>query len=85
MYVEFKKDRVIVVFSIVFKDDDDVVIGKVFMQEFKEGCRVSYIVLQVFFSYREFFLELKDMDVVVGDNIGYIIFVLFFCYINVSV
>lgn len=31
-YVEFKKDRVIVVFSTVFKDDDDVVIGKVFMQ-----------------------------------------------------
>ena len=32
MYVESKKDRVTVVFSTVFKDDDDVVIGKVFMQ-----------------------------------------------------
>lgn len=31
-YVESKKDRVTVVFSTVFKDDDDVVIGKVFMQ-----------------------------------------------------
>lgn len=31
-YVEAKKDRVTVVFSTVFKDDDDVVIGKVFMQ-----------------------------------------------------
>lgn len=32
MYVEAKKDRVTVVFSTVFKDDDDVIIGKVFMQ-----------------------------------------------------
>ncbi|CAJ0945438.1 unnamed protein product [Ranitomeya imitator] len=41
MYVEAKKDRVTVVFSTVFKDDDDVVIGKVFMQEFKEGRRAQ--------------------------------------------
>lgn len=34
-YVEAKKDRVTVVFSTVFKDDDDVVIGKVFMQVWK--------------------------------------------------
>lgn len=43
-YVESKKDRVTVVFSTVFKDDDDVVIGKVFMQVWSgrvlgEGCR----------------------------------------------
>ena len=31
-YLEAKKDRVTVVFSTVFKDDDDVIIGKVFMQ-----------------------------------------------------
>lgn len=30
--MEAKKDRVTVVFSTVFKDDDDVIIGKVFMQ-----------------------------------------------------
>lgn len=36
-YVEAKKDRVTVVFSTVFKDDDDVVIGKVFMQVWKLG------------------------------------------------
>ena len=41
MYVESRKDRVTVVFSTVFKDDDDVVIGKVFMQEFKEGRRAQ--------------------------------------------
>ena len=31
-YVQAKEDRVTVVFSTVFKDDDDVIIGKVFMQ-----------------------------------------------------
>ena len=31
-FVEAKKDRVTVVFSTVFRDDDDVIIGKVFMQ-----------------------------------------------------
>uniref|UniRef100_A0A8C2NZY3 Arp2/3 complex 34 kDa subunit n=1 Tax=Capra hircus TaxID=9925 RepID=A0A8C2NZY3_CAPHI len=70
-----KKDRVTVVFSTVFKDDDDVVIGKVFMQEFKEGRRASHTAPQVLFSHREPPLELKDTDAAVGDNIGYITFV----------
>uniref|UniRef100_A0A452DNM6 Arp2/3 complex 34 kDa subunit n=1 Tax=Capra hircus TaxID=9925 RepID=A0A452DNM6_CAPHI len=71
MYVESKKDRVTVVFSTVFKDDDDVVIGKVFMQEFKERRRASPTAPQ------EPPLELKDTDAAVGDNVGYITFVLF--------
>lgn len=37
-YVEAKKDRVTVVFSTVFKDDDDVIIGKVFMQVCEAAC-----------------------------------------------
>uniref|UniRef100_A0A3Q3K2H5 Arp2/3 complex 34 kDa subunit n=1 Tax=Monopterus albus TaxID=43700 RepID=A0A3Q3K2H5_MONAL len=53
MYVEAKKDRVTVVFSTVFKDDDDVIIGKVFMQEFKEGRRASHTAPPVLFSPRE--------------------------------
>jgi hypothetical protein len=32
MYVEAKADRVTVVFSTVFKDEDDIVLGKVFLQ-----------------------------------------------------
>ncbi len=36
MYVEAKEDRVTVIFSTVFKDDDDVIIGKVFMQVSKK-------------------------------------------------
>lgn len=31
-YLQAQEDRVTVVFSTVFKDDDDVIIGKVFMQ-----------------------------------------------------
>ena len=31
-YVNAQSDRVTVIFSTVFKDDDDVIIGKVFMQ-----------------------------------------------------
>jgi len=31
-YIEAKKDRVTAIFSTVFRDEDDVVIGKVFMQ-----------------------------------------------------
>ncbi len=32
MFVSASKDRVTVVFSTVFQDDDDVVLGKVFLQ-----------------------------------------------------
>ncbi|XP_014286731.1 probable actin-related protein 2/3 complex subunit 2 [Halyomorpha halys] len=77
MYVEAKSDRVTVVFSTIFKDEDDVVIGKVFMQEFKEGRRASHTAPQVLFSHKEPPLELYNTDAVVGDNIGYVTFVLF--------
>ncbi|XDB66957.1 hypothetical protein ABFV05_020573 [Capra hircus] len=75
---------VTVVFSTVFKDDDDAVIGKVFMQEFKEGRRASHTAPQVLFSHREPPLELKDTDAAVGDNIGYITFVVFPRHTNAS-
>nr|BAN21225.1 arp2/3 [Riptortus pedestris] len=77
MYAEAKSDRVTVVFSTIFKDEDDVVIGKVFMQEFKEGRRASHTAPQVLFSHKEPPLELNNTDAVVGDNIGYVTFVLF--------
>ena len=47
MYISAKKDRVTVIFSTIFQDDDDVIIGKVFMQEFKEGRRGSQTAPQV--------------------------------------
>ncbi|GIY79538.1 hypothetical protein CEXT_242851, partial [Caerostris extrusa] len=77
LYVEAKSDRVTVVFSTIFKDEDDVVIGKVFMQEFKEGRKASHTAPQVLFSHKEPPMELANTDARVGDNIGYITFVLF--------
>ncbi|XP_041365452.1 actin-related protein 2/3 complex subunit 2-like [Gigantopelta aegis] len=77
MYVQAKKDRVTVIFSTIFKDDDDIVIGKVFMQEFKEGRRKYQQAPQVLFSHKEPPQELQQTDAAVGDNVGYITFVLF--------
>merc|ERR1712045_58379 len=42
MYVEAKPDRVTVVFSTIFKDEDDIILGKVFLQEFREGKRAAH-------------------------------------------
>jgi actin related protein 2/3 complex, subunit 2 len=74
LYVQAKADRVTVVFSTIFKDDDDVVIGKVFMQELREGRRASHTAPQVLFSHREPPMELVNTDARVGDNIGYVTF-----------
>lgn len=76
-YVEAKSDRVTVVFSTRFRDEDDVVIGKVFMQELKEGLRASHTAPPVLFSHREPPLELQNTDAVVDNNVGYVTFVLF--------
>lgn len=73
-YVEAKADRVTVVFSTIFRDEDDVVLGKVFMQELKEGRRASHTAPQVLFSHREPPLELANTDARTGDNIGYVTF-----------
>lgn len=74
LYVEAKADRVTVVFSTIFKDDDDVVLGKVFMQELREGRRASHTAPQVLFSHREPPMELAGSDARIGDNIGYVTF-----------
>jgi len=76
MYVASKDDRVTVIFSTIFKDDDDVVIGKIFMEEFKEGRRSAMQAPQVLFSHKDPPRELDDSDARVGDNVGYITFVL---------
>lgn len=75
MYVSALKDRVTVIFSTIFTDDDDIVIGKVFMQEFKER-RGSGTAPQVLFYHKEAPQELAGTDALTGDNVGYITFVL---------
>merc|ERR1712071_166841 len=42
LYVEARADRVTVVFSTVFRDEDDIILGKVFLQELREGRRASH-------------------------------------------
>ncbi|UYV79020.1 ARPC2 [Cordylochernes scorpioides] len=84
MYVEAKADRVTVVFSTIFKDENDIIIGKVFMQEFKEGRKASHTAPQVLFSHREPPMELQHTDARVGDNIGYITFGIGFFLVHIT-
>uniref|UniRef100_A0A1I7XK16 Arp2/3 complex 34 kDa subunit n=1 Tax=Heterorhabditis bacteriophora TaxID=37862 RepID=A0A1I7XK16_HETBA len=78
MYIEAKPDRVTVIFSTIFKDPDDVIIGKVFLQEFREGRKASQTAPAVLYSLGDPPLELRDQPGArVGDNVGYITFVLF--------
>lgn len=72
--MEAQADRVTVIFSTIFRDEDDVIIGKVFMQELREGRRASHTAPQVLFTHREPPLELANTDAKVGDNIGYVTF-----------
>uniref|UniRef100_A0A8C7EX06 Arp2/3 complex 34 kDa subunit n=1 Tax=Neovison vison TaxID=452646 RepID=A0A8C7EX06_NEOVI len=74
MYGECKKERVTVVFSTMLMDDHSVVIGKVFMLEFKEGHRASTTAPHILFSHREPPLGLKDISDAMGNNIGYVPF-----------
>ncbi|MCP9258351.1 Actin-related protein 2/3 complex subunit 2 [Dirofilaria immitis] len=78
LYLETKADRVTVIFSTIFRDPDDVVIGKLFLQEFREGRKASQTSPAVLYTVGEPPLELRDcLDARVGDNVGYITFVLF--------
>eukprot|EP00051_Salpingoeca_urceolata_P026657 m.478081 g.478081 ORF g.478081 m.478081 type:complete len:300 (-) comp21028_c0_seq1:74-973(-) len=77
MYISSHKDRVTVVFSTKFQDDDDVIIGKVFMQEFKEGKKGNNAAPTVLFTHKDPPQELQGTAAETGDNIGYVTFVLF--------
>jgi len=68
-------DRVTAIFSINFVDADDVVFGKVFLQEFKKNVTGAPT---VDFTVKHAPLELKDVkDKPQSDNIGYVTFVLY--------
>jgi len=68
-------DRVTVVFSINFTDADDIVFGKVFLQEFKKSVAGAP---SVDFIYKTPPLELKEVSQLPrSENIGYVTFVLF--------
>lgn len=74
LFVEARGDRVTVIFSTLFTDSTDAVIGKIFLQEFRD-CRKGNAP-GVIYSYGEPPLELKDSGARVGNNVGYITFIL---------
>ncbi|KER22462.1 hypothetical protein T265_09441 [Opisthorchis viverrini] len=76
-YVQALHDRVTVIFSTMFKDPDDMLIGKVFMQEFTEARRRLDRAPQVLYSHRVPPAELQGTNAVVSDSVAYITFVLF--------
>lgn len=78
VYISALADRVTVIFSTLFKDPDDVVIGKVFLQEFKDARKHHQQAPQVLFSYSEPPKEIAGLPGLLGgENVGYITFVLF--------
>jgi len=77
-YLKQESDRVIVIFSIQFKDADDVVFAKVFLQEYQDARRTMSNAPSVTYSQKEPPLELKGVrNLRVGDNNGFVSFVLF--------
>jgi len=69
------KDRVTVVFAVQFKDADDVVIGKVFLSEFKKSIGGAP---SVDFTTKDPPGELKNVkNVARDDGFSYVTFVLF--------
>ncbi|VDP51608.1 unnamed protein product [Schistosoma mattheei] len=76
-YISALADRVTVIFSTVFKESDDLIIAKVFLQELTEVRRRFDRAPQVLYSQSVPPSELVGTDAAVGDNVAYITFVLF--------
>jgi actin related protein 2/3 complex subunit 2 len=82
-YLKTDPDRVTVIFAISFKDQDDVVFAKVFMQEYQDARRTMSNAPAVTYSQKEPPGELKGVkNLRVGDNNGYVSFVLFAPHIS---
>lgn len=80
IYVKAEKDRVTTIFSTTFKDDNDVIYGKVFLQEFVDARRKPGLQNspQVLYYPKDPPEELNGVpNVRTGDNIGYVTFVMF--------
>lgn len=78
IFIKPESDRCIVIFSIQFKDADDVVFAKVFLQEFADARRTMTNVPSVLFSQKEPPLELKGArNLKVDVSQGYVSFGMF--------
>jgi len=78
VYIKPESDRVMVIFNVAFKDSSDVVLSKVFLQEYQDARRTMNNAPAVSFSPKEPPLELKGVsNLRVGENQGFVTFVLF--------
>jgi actin related protein 2/3 complex subunit 2 len=78
LYLKPETDRCIVIFSIQFKDPDDVVLAKLFLQEYADARRTMNNAPSVSYSQKEPPLELKGVrNLKVNDSQGFVSFVLF--------
>lgn len=75
-YITAEKDRVTVIFSVRFRDADDIVLGKVFLAEFVDARKRLQQAPQVLFS-KEPPRELSGTGASVNDNMSYVTFVIF--------
>jgi len=83
LYLKPEADRVIVIFSIQFKDQDDVVFAKVFLQEYQDARKTMSNAPAVLFSQKEPPLELKGVkNLKVSEGQGFVSFVLFASHIT---
>jgi len=78
LYLKPETDRCIVIFSIQFKDPDDIVLAKVFLQEYADARRTMSNAPSVSYSHKEPPLELKGVrNLKVNESQGFVSFVLF--------
>jgi len=82
-YLKPEADRVIVIFSIQFRDQDDVVFAKVFLQEYQDARKTMSNSPSVLFSQKEPPMELKGVkNLKVTEGQGFVSFVLFASHIT---
>jgi actin related protein 2/3 complex subunit 2 len=78
IYLKTDQDRAVVVFSINFKDKDDVVVGKVFLQEFENARKTISNAPSITFNQKEAPGDIRGArGLHEGDDQGFVTFVLF--------
>jgi len=78
IYLKPEADRAIVIFSIYYRDRDDIVYSKVFLQEFADARKTMNAAPSVSFSQKEAPLEIKGVKGVnEGEDQGFVSFGLF--------
>jgi len=85
IFLKPESDRCIVIFNIQFKDLDDIVFAKVFLQEYQDARRTMSNAPSVTYSQKEPPLELKGVkNLKVGESNGFVSFVLFAPHIGAA-